>query len=104
MCESGAGEDVAHLLVKVWFFLIGICVLADEVSRIVWAGEWLEEWKIVQEGKVALLLGKGVEGVCDIVMEEMGVCIVYWIGKWWQRKHPSECRFVAFFVLAVSVL
>ena len=32
----------------------------------------MEECK---EGKVALLLGKGVEGVRDIAMEEVGECI-----------------------------
>ena len=32
-------------------------------------------WKVCKEGKVALLLGKGVEGVSDIVMEEVGECI-----------------------------
>ena len=29
------------------------------------------------EGKVALLLGKGVGGVSDTVMEEVGKCIMY---------------------------
>ena len=38
-----------------------------------------------EECKVALLLG-GVEGVSDTVMEEVGECVMYWIGKWWQRK------------------
>ena len=33
------------------------------------------------KGKVALLLGKGVEGVSDTVMEEVGECIMYWIEK-----------------------
>ena len=49
-------------------------------------------WKSVQEGKVALLLGKGVEGVSDIVMGDMGVCIMYWTGKWWQRRKIVEWR------------
>ena len=62
-------------------------VLADEVSRIVGAGEWLEEYeRVCKEGKVTLLLGKSVEGVSDTVMEEVGECIMYWIGKWWQRR------------------
>ena len=39
-----------------------------------------------KEGKVALLLGKGVKGVSDTVMEEVSECIVHWIGKWWQRR------------------
>ena len=41
-------------------------VLVDEASRIVGAREWLEEYgSVYKEGKVALLLGKGVEGVID---------------------------------------
>ena len=31
---------------------------------------------------MALLLGKGVEGVSDTVMEEVGECVMYWVGKW----------------------
>ena len=38
-----------------------------------------------KEGKEALLLGKGV-GVSDTVMEKMGECNMYWIGKWWQSR------------------
>ena len=40
----------------------------------------------LQEVKLALLLGKRVEGVSDTVMEEMVECIMYWIGRWWQRR------------------
>ena len=34
---------------------------------------------------MALLLGKGMDGVSDTVMEEVGECGMYWI-KWWQRR------------------
>ena len=34
---------------------------------------------------MTLMLGKGVDGVSDTVMKEVGKCIMYWIGKWWQR-------------------
>ena len=38
----------------------------DDVSRIVGAGEWLEQYgRVCNKGMVALLLGKGVEGVSD---------------------------------------
>ena len=30
---------------------------------------------------MALLLGKGVEGVSDTVMEEVGECIMHWMGS-----------------------
>ena len=39
-----------------------------------------------KKGKLTLLLGKGVKGVSDTMMEEVGECIVHWIGKWWQRR------------------
>ena len=36
--------------------------------------------------KVALLVGKGVEGVTNTLIEEVGVCVMYWIGKLWKRR------------------
>ena len=33
---------------------------------------------------VALLLGNGMEGICNRVMEGVGECIVCWLGRWWQ--------------------
>ena len=48
------------------------------MSRIVRAGKWLEEYgRVCKEAKMALLLGKGVEGVSDTVMEEVGECVMY---------------------------
>ena len=38
------------------------------------------------EGKVALLLGIGVEGVSETVMKEVCECVMFWIWKWWQRR------------------
>ena len=68
MCDSGAEKDVEHLLVT-GEFERDRWVLADEVSRFVGAGEWLEEYgNLCKVGKVALLLGKGVVGVNDTVM------------------------------------
>ena len=43
MCEGGVGEDVEHLLVTCGEFERDCWVQVDEVSRIVGAGEWLEE-------------------------------------------------------------
>ena len=51
MCESGAGEDVEHLLVTCGEFERDQLVLAEEVSRIV--GSWRlvgRIWKSVHEG------------------------------------------------------
>ena len=57
------------------------------LCRIVGARERLDEfWRVDLEEKVALLLGKGVEGICNRVMEEMGECVLYWLGRWWQRR------------------
>lgn len=37
-----------------------------------------------REGGFAV--GKSVEGVSKIVLEELGECVVYWLGVWWQRR------------------
>ena len=34
---------------------------------------------------MALLLGKGVGGICNRVMQDVGECVLYWLGRWWQR-------------------
>ena len=34
---------------------------------------------------MALLLGKGVEDICYRVMENVGECILYCLGRRWQR-------------------
>ena len=49
--------------------------------------QWLDKfWRVDEEGKVALLLGKGVEGICNRVMEEVGGCVLYWLDRWRQRR------------------
>ena len=61
MCESGAG-NVKYLLMTCGEFERDRWALVDKVSRIVGAGEWLEKYgRVCKEGKVVLLLGKGVE-------------------------------------------
>ena len=45
-----------------------------------------ESGRVCKEGKVALLLRKCVEGVSDTVMKEVGKCVMYWIGMWWQGR------------------
>lgn len=87
MCDSGIGEDVVHFLVVCGEFEWDRQVLVDEVQRIVGAGEWIDEFgKVGKEGKVALLLGKGVEGVSNRVLEEVGECVMQWLKKWWKRR------------------
>ena len=87
MCDSGVREDVAHFLVGCGKFERDRLVLLDDVCRIVGAREWLDEfWRVDEEGKLAMLLGKGVEGICNRVMEDVGECILYWLGRWWQRR------------------
>ena len=58
MCESGAGEDVEHLLVMCGELGKNQWVLADKLNRIVGAGESLEEYGVYKEGKVSLVLGR----------------------------------------------
>ena len=36
---------------------------------------------------MALLLGKGVEDIRNRVMEYVGECVLYWLGRWWQRRN-----------------
>ena len=51
-----------------------------------------DTWKSVQGGQGGgIAAGKGVEGACDTVMEEVGECVMYWIGKWWQRRKDLFC-------------
>ena len=46
-----------------------------------WGQEWLDEfWRVDEEGKVALLLEKGVDGIRDRECGRM------FIGRWWQRR------------------
>ena len=78
MCESSVGEDVEHLLVTCGEFERDRCVVADEVSIIIGTGECLEEYgRVCKKDKVEMLLGKGVEGVSDTVMKEVGECIMW---------------------------
>ena len=87
MCENGEQKDVGHLLVMYGEVESDWWVLTDEVSRFVGTGEWLDVYgRVCKEGNVALLFGKGMEGVRDTVMEEVRECVMYCIGKWWQRR------------------
>ena len=81
MCDSRVGEGVAHFLVGCGEFEREGLVLLDDVCRIVGAREWLGEfWRVDEEGEVALLLGKGVEGICNRVMEDVGECVcIGWV-------------------------
>ena len=77
ICESGE-EKMWSINCDMWGIEMDRCVLADEVSRIVGAGVCLEEYgRLCKEGKVELLLGKGVEGVSGTVMGEVDECVMY---------------------------
>ena len=46
----------------------------------------LEEYgRVFKLGKVALLLEKGMKGIVT-PKKEVGKCVTYWIGKWWQKR------------------
>ena len=89
MYDSGVGEDVAHILVGYGEFERDRLVQLDDVCRIVGAREWLDEFWIADEKKVALLLGKGVEAICNRVMED--VPSVYCIGWVDGGREGSNC-------------
>ena len=56
------------------------------------AGEWLDEfWGVDVEGMMALLL-VGVEGICNRVMWEVGLCVVYRLGN--DGREESNCCMV----------
>ena len=87
MSDSGAGDNVENLLVMCGEFERDWWVVMDEMSRIVGIEEWLGEYgSVCTEDMVAWLLWNGLEGGSDTVMEEFGICIMYWIGKWRQRR------------------
>ena len=54
----------------------------EDICSIERAREWLDEfWRVDKEGKMAMLLGKWMEGLCS-VMEEVEECVFYWFGRW----------------------
>ena len=60
------------------------------MCRIVSAREWLDEfWRVDEEGKVALLLGKGEEGMCNRGWRMWES--VYWIGWVDGGRDGSNC-------------
>ena len=78
---------MAHFLVVCGKFERDGLVLSDNVCRIVGAREWLDEfWRVNEEGKIALLLGNGVEGICNRVMANVGKYLLYWLDKWGREE------------------
>ena len=58
-------------------------LLLDDECRFVVEREWLGEfWRVVKVEKVALLLEKEVEGICNRLMEDVGECVLYWLSIW----------------------
>ena len=70
---------MALFLLDYWEFERDLLMLLDDMCRTVWDRGGLDEfWQEDEEGKMALLLDKGVEGICNRVMKDMGECILYW--------------------------
>ena len=77
LCDSGEVEDVKHFLVRCEEFSWERQRLVERIGRMEGTQEWLEEyWRAEEEGKVALLLGRSIQGdagarVDECVMEEV---------------------------------
>ncbi len=77
MCNCREGENIGYFQVGFREFEGDRLLMLNEVCLIVGGGEWLDELhRVEEEVKVALLLWKGVEGVCNIVMVELVLCSV----------------------------
>ena len=51
--------------------------------------EWFDEfWRVDKDGKVDCYWEMD-GGYTNRVMEDVGVCILYWLCRWWQRR--SNC-------------
>ena len=97
MYDSDMGEDVAHFLVGCEEFERYRMVLLDDLCRIVGAREWLDEFcRVDTKGKMALL-GKGVAGICNRVMEKVGSALC--IGWSDDDRQGSNCCMVKLLVL-----
>ena len=78
---------MAHFLLGYWEFERDLLMLLDDMCITLWDRGWLDEfWQEDEEGKMALLLDKGVENICYRVMKDMGECVLYRLGRWWQRR------------------
>ena len=50
-----------------------------------WGLESDDFWRVDEEGKVVLVL-EWRAYVSSRVMEVVGECVVYWLGRWWPRR------------------
>ena len=70
LCDSGEVEEVKHFLVRCEEFRWERQRLVERIGRMEGTQEWLEEyWRAEEEGKMALLLGRSIQG--DALMQEL---------------------------------
>jgi len=63
LCDSGQVEDVKHFLVRCEEFSWERQKLLERIGQMEGSQEWLEEyWRVEEEEKMALLLGRSIEG------------------------------------------
>ena len=61
-------------------------MLLDDMCRIMGSRERLDEFCRLERG----------DGICNGVMGEVGECVLYWLGRWWQRrKHGCMGRLLS---------
>ena len=80
LCDSGEVEDVKHFLVRCEEFRWERQRLVERIGRMEGTQEWLEEyWRAEEEGKMALLLGRSIQGDAGARVDE---CVMEEVLKW----------------------
>ena len=59
----------------------------EDLARKIWLGSWRGRGrklfgKRLEKVVMKFTVGKGVEGISKIVLEEVGEGVMYWLGKW----------------------
>ena len=72
---------MAHFLVVCWVFERDQLVLLDDMYRTEKAREWLDEFWLENEERKMVL-----EDICNREMVDVEECLLYWLGRCWQRR------------------
>ena len=87
MCSSCELEDVEHFLVRCEELRWERQDLLEKIREMEGTQEWIDEYgRVVDEGKMALLLGKNVKSLEREVGDRVDECVLEEVRKWWQRR------------------